>query len=77
MSGLIGSLATGIFDKPRPASPPAPRNTNGSELSGAIENHVVQSTLSILSIGQMVLYVKLLGEIISVLSPQQNRILHK
>jgi hypothetical protein len=41
------------------------------------KNRVVQSTLSILSIGQMVLYVKLLGEIISVLSPQQNRILHK
>ncbi len=38
---------------------------------------MVQSTLSILSIGQMVLCVKLLGEIISVLSPQQNRILHE
>ena len=54
-----------------------PEQNKWLRISGAIKNHVVQSTLSILSIGQMVLYVKLLGEIISVLSPQQNRILHK
>jgi hypothetical protein len=68
---------TGIFAKPRPASPLTPKNTNGSELSGAIENHVVQSTLSILRIGHVALYVKLLGEIVSVLSPQQKQILHE
>ena len=77
MSGLIRSVPTGNFAEPRPASPPAPRNTNGPELSGAIENHVVQSTLSILNIGHVVLYVKLLGEIVSVLSPQQKGILHE
>jgi len=76
MSGLIGTVPTGIFAKTAPPVHP-PEKHKWLRISGAIENHVVQSTLSILSIGQMMLYVKLLGETISVLSPQQNRILHK
>jgi hypothetical protein len=41
-------------------------------MSGAIKNNVVQSTLSNASIGEMRTDVKLLGEIISVFSPQNE-----
>jgi hypothetical protein len=45
-------------------------------ISGAIKSYVVSSTLSKLSIGEVVRNVKLLGKIISAFSPQ-NEFLHK
>jgi hypothetical protein len=61
MSGLIGSVPTGILPSPtRPVH--RPEKHKWLRISGAIENHVVQSTLSILSFGQMVIYVKSRGD---------------
>ncbi len=45
---------------------------NGPGVTGARETCVVQSTLSTLSIGSTAAVVKLLGEIISAFSPQND-----